>query len=288
MRTSGSWSTSDPAPARWLGLVRLIHPFPSALDGLVVLGVAAVAGAPLPDAIRLGLSMTALQASIGALNDIIDAPSDEGGKPAKPIPSGLVARPLARAVVIVAAAVGIGLAIPGGIGLVALAVLGLGIGIAYDLVAKGTAWSWLPFALGIPLLPVYGWYGATSSLPGWFVVLVPMAAVAGAALAVANAWADLERDREAGTTTIATALGDDRSRWAVAGLWATAGTIAVVSGAAGGGSPAQLVAIAVGLGVVVVGIAIGHRAAPARRELAWEVQAVGAAITATAWVLAVA
>ena len=34
-------------------------------------------------------------------------------------------------------------------------------------VAKGTAWSWLPFAVGIPLLPVYGWLGAAGALPAF-------------------------------------------------------------------------------------------------------------------------
>ena len=31
----------------------------------------------------------------------------------------------------------------------------IAIGLAYDLRLKGTAWSWLPFAVGIPILPVY-------------------------------------------------------------------------------------------------------------------------------------
>ena len=66
----------------------------------------------------------------------------------------------------------------------------LAIGYAYDLRFKGTAWSWLPFAVGIPLLPVYGWVGATGGVPASFAVLVPAAVVAGAGLAVANARAD--------------------------------------------------------------------------------------------------
>ena len=41
--------------------------------------------------------MTALQASIGILNDVVDAPRDAGRKPSKPIPAGLVERDRARA-----------------------------------------------------------------------------------------------------------------------------------------------------------------------------------------------
>ena len=51
--------------------------------------------------------MTALQASIGALNDIHDAPDDAGHKPGKPIPAGLVSVPAAWAVVVMGAALGI-------------------------------------------------------------------------------------------------------------------------------------------------------------------------------------
>ena len=37
----------------------------------------------------------------------------------------------------------------------------LGVGLLYDLRLRGTALSWFPFAVGIPLLPVYAWLGAT-------------------------------------------------------------------------------------------------------------------------------
>src|SRR6476469_6672903 len=101
-RTSTSSFTSDPsagrpdppdrpeAAARLAGLVRLIHPFPSILDGVVVGAVALVAGADPAAALRLGVSMTALQASIGTVNDLVDVALDTGRKPGKPIPAGLV------------------------------------------------------------------------------------------------------------------------------------------------------------------------------------------------------
>ena len=69
-----------------LGHVRLTHPFPSLLDGLVAAAAAAAAGGDPGTAVRLGVSMVLLQASVGALNDLVDAPSDAGRKPGKPIP----------------------------------------------------------------------------------------------------------------------------------------------------------------------------------------------------------
>ncbi len=247
-----------------------------------------VAGADLSVAIRLGASMTALQASIGALNDLVDAPQDQGRKPGKPIPAGLVSPQVARLVVAGAGALGVLLAIPSGAPTVVLALVVLGIGAAYDLVAKGTGWSWVPFAVGIPLLPVYGWLGATGTLAPWFVALVPMAAVAGAALAVGNARVDLERDRDAGTRTVATALGLGRSWWALVACWSIAALIAVGSLVADGASGVAVAAVGAGIAIIVGGTVFGRQGEPARRERAWELQAVGAAVAGVAWLIAVA
>ena len=119
-----------------------------------------------------------------------------------------------RVVVVAAAVLGLVLSAPSGAWTVALAVVVLAIGYGYDLVFKGTAWSWVPFAVGIPLLPVFGWLGAAGSLPSSFAVLLPVAVVAGTGLAIANARADLERDTAAGVDSVAVRLGSERA-WTV-------------------------------------------------------------------------
>ncbi|OGO59004.1 MAG: hypothetical protein A2V85_01140 [Chloroflexi bacterium RBG_16_72_14] len=252
--------------------------------------VALVAGATLPLALVLGLSMTLLQGAIGALNDLVDAPRDVTRVPAKPIPSGIVRVPTARAVAMGCAAGGVLLAIAGGAGLVALALVVLGIGAAYDLRAKGTTLSWLPLAVGIPLLPVYGWFGATGTLPGVFLVLVPAAANAGTALAIANAVVDMERDEAAGVGSIAIALGPWRAAILVLALHVVvaalaAGTAAVL-GAPAGWLAAVLLAAATPLGGAMLGLAATQRGGPVLRELAWEIQAVGTGLLAVAWLVA--
>jgi 4-hydroxybenzoate polyprenyltransferase len=269
------------------GVGLLVHPFPSILDGLVVALVAMVAGGSFADALRLGLSMTLLQFSIGAVNDIVDAPRDEGWKPAKPIPGGLVPVAVARLVAAVAATLGIALAAATGPGLVALAAVVLAIGLAYDLRAKGTSLSWLPLALGIPLLPVYGWFGVAGSLPAVFGMLVPIAATEGAALAIANAVVDLERDRAAGARSIALRLGPLWSAVAVVGLQLAVAAAAVATVLSGGDAGAWLPIVAIAALVPLAGAAVGAvaavRAGPSLRELAWEIQALGAALLAVAW-----
>jgi 4-hydroxybenzoate polyprenyltransferase len=251
---------------------------------LVVSGVALLAGGGAFTAVRLGVSMTALQFAIGALNDIVDAPADEGRVPPKPLPAGLVSRRAARMVVAGATLVGVALAIPGGPGLVALAVLVLAIGAAYDLVAKGTPWSWLPFAIGIPVLPVYGWFGATGTLPPFVATIVPMAAVAGAGLAVANARADLEADASAGTDSVARRLGADRSWWVGAFLMAAAIAVGIAALAQLEWNPGSWTLVGAGIGVIVAGLILGRFDDPGARRRGWEAQAIGAAIAATGWV----
>jgi 4-hydroxybenzoate polyprenyltransferase len=245
--------------------------------------VALLAGGDGGVALRLGVAMVALQASIGALNDLVDAPIDAGRKPGKPIPAGLVPPILARAIVVVSAALGLILAASSP-GLLLLAAVGLGIGYAYDLVAKGSAWSWLPLALGLPLLPVFGWYGATGTLPTGFALLVPAAVMAGAGLATANAMADLDRDESAQVGSVAIRLGAGRA-WVVgAALHAAVGLIALGSLWAVGADAPELAAGVLSIGIVFVGVALGRASSSTILERAWEVQAIGVALLGVTWV----
>lgn len=75
-----------------MAYLRLVHPFPIALDAAVTVVIALIAGASPVRAALLGLGMLSLQASIGTLNDVIDTDRDRGRKPGKPIPAGLVSR----------------------------------------------------------------------------------------------------------------------------------------------------------------------------------------------------
>ncbi len=167
-RTSRRSSTSD-GRRRLTGLVRLVHPFPSLLNGVIAAAVALVAGGGWLTSLRLGLAMVALQFSIGTLNDLLDADRDAGPDAAQADPRRVRVGPDG------ARRVGRRRPSPGCSSwsrpappTLVVAALGLGIGYAYDRFGRGTAWSWLPFALGIPLVPVYGWIGTGEPLP-WIV-----------------------------------------------------------------------------------------------------------------------
>jgi 4-hydroxybenzoate polyprenyltransferase len=232
--------------------------------------------------------MTALQAGIGATNDLVDAPRDAGHKPGKPIPAGLVSTGEARVVAAVAFGTGIGLAaLAGGLLGVALAGIVIAIGLAYDLRLKGTALSWLPFAVGIPVLPVFGWLGASGSLPPAFAVLIPAAVATGAALAIANSLVDTERDRAAGAGSIALALGSATAHRIQLGLHVAVGLAAVASVGPLGGSLGGSLAVALTAMVPVGAAVLGRDGGVSRRERAWELAALGTALLGIAWLLAV-
>jgi 4-hydroxybenzoate polyprenyltransferase len=231
--------------------------------------------------------MLGIQFGIGALNDLADAERDAGTKLAKPIPSGLVSRGAARLVAIVAIVVGLGLSASIGPGVLGLAVLGAGAGIVYDLRLKGSPISWLPFAFGIPLLPLYAWLGAAGSIPGGILVAAGLAVPAGAALALANELPDLERDARAGLASIGQLLGRQRT-WAIgAALQALVAVGAGASFRALDGRPDLWPALLGSLGLLGGGIVLGAGASVRRRQLGWEVQAVALGLLAAAWLAGV-
>jgi 4-hydroxybenzoate polyprenyltransferase len=247
-----------------------------------------LAGAPPPTAIRLGLAMTALQLGIGAVNDLVDAPRDAGHKPGKPIPAGLVSRRVAGLGALGAFGLGLLLAVPGGPLVAVLAVVVIAIGLAYDLRLKGTAWSWLPFAVGIPILPVFGWVGATGGLVPMFAVLVPAAVAGGAALAIANSLVDVDRDRAAGVTSVALALGEGTAQVVQVVLLGGIAMAAAVSVYARGDGWQTTVVIGLLGCVPLLAAGLTRGSEPARRELAWRTQAIGLGLLAVVWIQAVA
>jgi 4-hydroxybenzoate polyprenyltransferase len=234
--------------------------------------------------------MFALQAAIGALNDVVDAPLDAGRKPGKPIPRGLVSLPTARLVAIAGAAVGISLSLPSGPAATLVALLILVVGGLYDLRFKGTPWSWLPFAVGIPLLPVYAWLGAAGALPPAFAVLLPAAGLAGAGLAIANSLPDQERDRAGGSSSVADSLGRGAA-WRLHALL-HAGVLTVALGGLVWLGPAEpplpaVAGMAIGGLLLGAGLALTASSSPIRRERGWELEAVGIGLLGTSWVAAV-
>ncbi|GAC1568116.1 MAG: hypothetical protein NVS3B14_16290 [Ktedonobacteraceae bacterium] len=163
----------------------------------------------------------AMQFSIGILNDYCDRHIDAVQGRNKPIVRGLV-RPqealLAGLFMILVMFV-----IVAPLNLLALgASLGyLVLGQLYNLGLKSTPVSGLLFALAMPLLPLYAFAGV-GRIPSMVIWFIPIGALLGVALNLANAMPDVESDAASKAHTLAVTLGVKGSFIACPLLMATA------------------------------------------------------------------
>jgi 4-hydroxybenzoate polyprenyltransferase len=88
----------------------------------------------------------------------------------------------------------------------ALLALGTGLGLTYDLWLKRSSWSWLPYVLALPLLPIWV-FTALGRPDARLLLLYPLGALATAGVHLAQALPDTARDRSAGLRTVTSRLG---------------------------------------------------------------------------------
>ncbi len=276
---------AGPRAIRFRGLPALavLHPFPSALNGALVVVVALVAGGDWSTATSLGAGMLCLHMAIGGLNDLVDSAQDARYKPHKPIPAGLVSRRIAW--LLTGSAAGVGLAISWAHGPVT-GLLGagvLGAGVAYDVALKPTPFASIPYAAAFTILPLYAWHGAAGGPLPQAGLLLPVAALAGPTLQLANGLVDLEADEAAGLRGPAVVLG----RWRGTVLLALLeGVIHGVAWSSLAGSPAGPAVAAVAAGSLCGGVGLWLTAGPApSREGGWRLQAAGLVLLASGWLL---
>jgi len=276
--------------AKALRVIALLHPFPSLLNSLMVAALALVAGGTLEHAAVLGLGMFGLQASIGAINDVVDAPIDARVKPFKPIPGGSISRRGAAAIGVAAGLGGIVVSLlVGGSVVAGLGLTVLGAGLVYDLFLKPTPYAGLCYAVAFMAVPVYGWWGVAGALPPRIELLLPMAALAGPTLQLANGLVDIEGDRMAGLRGPVVVLGCGRAL-AILGLlqlvvhmtaWVT-----LVTGDATAPTPLAMLAVAAGSLSAAAGWSWSRSLEPERRERGWQAQAASIVLLGGGWLAA--
>lgn len=203
------------------------HPFPSLVVATVTVAFAFLAESspPTETVIALGVAMLCFQFAIGIANDIVDAADDAKSKPWKAIPRGVVSR--RHAIVLATAFAGVGMLISSGLpfGAWVVGIAGLACGLAYDVQLKRTALSWLPFAVALPLIPVWVFLGLERWEPLlWFAF--PLGALVGLALHLANQAPDVAG--EPNVRGLAHRLGTERAANLSLGIFGLAGIFAVV------------------------------------------------------------
>jgi 4-hydroxybenzoate polyprenyltransferase len=280
--------SASAAPRPWrITALRVIHPLPCAINALLVTALAMVAGAPGSVAVVLGSAMLAFQASIGAVNDVSDADRDRIAKPWKPIPAGRVSARTATLLAVVSGCLGLVISAAFGPMVLILGAVGLACGLAYDIVLGQRGLGWICYMVAFPTLLAWTWLAAAGELPPGWPLLLPLAALAGPAIHLANSLVDVEMDASVGATSLATRLGRRRAllalTWLTTLVWVLAWAVLLSLGSV----PREAGLAAVGASLMAgVGLAASWQRSGAIRQAGWLLQAVALAILALAWVVA--
>jgi 4-hydroxybenzoate polyprenyltransferase len=191
------------------GCFLLCHPGPVLFHILAVTVFVLLAAWPHFVWSTLALVITAhaaMQLSIAVLNDYCDRQRDTLSKKHKPIPLGLVRPQEALIIGLLLMVIMVALLLPLPPLALFISLLYLALGQGYNLGLKSTPLSGIVFALAIPLIPVYAFVGVGHVLPLVF-WLVPVAALLGVALNLANSLPDIEEDTTSHARTLAVVLG---------------------------------------------------------------------------------
>lgn len=267
--------------------LRLLHPFPSLLNALVVAALACIAVRGWPGTgtlVRLALAMLCIQTSIGALNDWADRDLDAATKPSKPIARGLIRPSVALGLAGALGVASVFLAGLNGPAAWALAMSGFGIGVAYDLGLKRTPLSALTYAVALPLIPAWVWTAVGRGSPALLAVL-PVGFLLGIGLQLANALPDATGDEEGGVRGTLQWLGRERGRriaWlSIAAALALALTLAPVVHL----RPWPFVACWAGAAALLCAAILVYRMHPGPRSLqqGWSMLAPAAGLLAVGW-----
>ncbi|MEV0411186.1 UbiA family prenyltransferase [Streptomyces sp. NPDC050448] len=241
-----------PSPPAVSGLLRACHPVPAAAVTLFAAALAAAVGRSLPGATLTVAAVAAGQLSVGWSNDRVDLGRDLAtGRRAKPLVSGAVRPAAVTAAALTALLLCVPLSLATG-GLAGCAHLcGVAAAWAYNLRLKGTAASWLPYALAFGLLPAF----VTLGLPGtpwppWW--LTAAAALLGAGAHFANVLPDIDDDLATGVVGLPHRLGARRSA-TVGGLLVLGSAVALVAGPPGRVPPYGWGLLAVTAGAALLG-----------------------------------
>lgn len=218
--------SASPPPGGIPRALRTAHAYlvlPHAVPVIVVLattaGFAVLANGGMPPTgvlSRLLLAMLGGQLAIGAVNEIVDAELDAVAKPNKPIPAGSVSIGAARRLTAVSLVVMVVFSAGFGAASLALCALGTGAGLAYDLRFKRTLFSWLPYLLALPLLPLWVWTALVGFEPR-LLLLYPLGSLAVVGVHLSQALPDTVGDRSGGIRSLSSALGERR---AILACWA--------------------------------------------------------------------
>jgi len=213
--------------AKAWGLLKSTHPIPSfAVTSFTVL-LAVGYDMPIDKLIVVSLGILFQQFSVGLSNDWLDYERDKTvGRKDKATVRFDVSVKLVRNASLVSAGIALAIATSAGWATALLMIAMLVIGWSYNLGLKANALSFLPYALGFGVLPIFVTLAAEPSLvPPWWVMLA--ASLLGVSAHFANALPDLFQDRETGVRALPHILGQRSSAFVIAASAASASLLVV-------------------------------------------------------------
>jgi 4-hydroxybenzoate polyprenyltransferase len=294
----GSSARRVRAGDRLLGYLQVTHPLPSAMYVVGTALLSAVAATATHRTLDGGalakalIGVGAAQVAVGSFNDYRDRALDAASnRLEKPLvrraitPNEVVVLGLVASVIVLVAFATLG---PQAL---ALGILIEGLGLAYDFRFKGTPWSAVLFAVYFPLFPLLAWvvFGRWQPFLPW---LLPIGAVLGIAMNVANTLPDLDADRKAGMRGLPHLLGLRRGllvAWATPPLVLALMLVLHLTGIVPARGPGLLIAAIAGVVIPLV-CALLYHARPARATLrtTFLLQGFGVIALAGGWIASVA
>ncbi len=270
------------------GYLVLPHAVPIIVVMTATAAFALIAARGWPGNAEMGwllLAMFGGHLAIGAVNELVDADLDARTKPSKPIPAGLVSRRGAWTVIIAGLAAMTVASLQFDLAVFLVCALGTGVGIAYSLWFKRTIWSWVPYLIALPLLPIWVWLALSEVDAGLFAIY-PIGAAAVIAVQIAQSIPDVRSDTEGNVRTLAVALGEDRARWICWGSLGLAAGLAVVLAPWLTSSARYVVVAAVAtLALIAINAVIWHRSPRAGAMACFPCVAASAVALGTGWTL---
>jgi 4-hydroxybenzoate polyprenyltransferase len=195
--------------SRTLTILAVTHPTGALVFGastVVLCLIAQKATFDIGLCIRLTLAVMCAQAVSGVVNDLSDIDLDGVAKPWRALPARLVSVRGARALAAAFLALGIFAAALVSAVSCLLLIFGVAISVLYSTQLKRTRFSWLPYVVAYPSLPVWVWIST-----GAFKAEVLTVYLVGAPLVIAvhlvNQLRDYEEDERLGVRGLVHALG---------------------------------------------------------------------------------
>lgn len=237
-------------------LARSTHPIPALGVTVIVVLLGIAVGLDVGRIVLLGGAIALNQISVGLSNDALDAPRDRAaGRADKPVALGQIGAGPVWITAVVSAVLALLLTLPLGLLAVAAHAVFLGSAWLYNVLAKPTPVSVLPYIVGFGILPAVVTLSAVHPVwPRWWAMAA--GALLGIAAHFANTLPDLEGDARAGVRGLPHRVGPRGSlivTWCA--LVLGAGAVAFGSGF----TPIALAGLTVSIVLAVVGVLVAWR-----------------------------